>query len=625
MLHKRIISFFLVFAIIFSLPCSIFADYSSNDGENSTIGNIWDAALANVVVNNNLLDWDMLSNIAKYAASHLSSNVCEFSTDGYHHCDNYDYVSADAQGYFIHCTCSDCHQGYDIRTSELPAAYDSYVDDLPVNGITNTGSFVWYPTCADIASGCYKHIYFKSNNYAYTYNDLDPDTPIYDVTNWDEVFISDNGDGIGADIYPVNGNKYVGGNYNNDTVLLKFRADLVFPCSGIYRIMDSIPAADFVCSYSDGSSIDYSCTSVESYQAFNVVEGESHTFEVSAANNKYGYLLSLHAKIYLPIYSVTPDVSALVGHDYSVDTRPSAIITVNDTTIINEDNSTFYNPVTEETYDMREWSYDYSDRSYHVTTNEGDTVTVTYGDENITINQGDTVYNVNYTIPETPVEPHEHNYVVSDSHDATCTVNGSVVYTCSECGLTYSETVPPLGHDWEFVETVAAVEDENGNVTQEAYDLYRCRRCGEERQVPVGSAPASDGENATGFFSWLRKWLIAFKEWLGDKLDKLMGGGGVTNDLDIDDGGDGEEETDPADDPAHSHDDDDGAGWLLWFIRKLTKAGSRAVRGLAGVVFEEALDGVNDSIQGMKDTYGDSGGSVASGGFDIYDSESIWQ
>ena len=46
-----------------------------------------------------------------------------------------------------------------------------------------------------------------------------------------------------------------------------------------------------------------------------------------------------------------------------------------------------------ETYDMSGWTYDYSTRTYNITYNEGDTVNITYGDENITIVEPATVPN----------------------------------------------------------------------------------------------------------------------------------------------------------------------------------------------------------------------------------------
>ena len=66
--------------------------------------------------------------------------------------------------------------------------------------------------------------------------------------------------------------------------------------------------------------------------------------------------------------------------------------------IVNETNSTIYNPVTNTTVDMSGWSYDYSTRTYTITTDNSQTITVTYGDEYVTINEGDTIYNVYYIV-----------------------------------------------------------------------------------------------------------------------------------------------------------------------------------------------------------------------------------
>ena len=111
-----------------------------------------------------------------------------------------------------------------------------------------------------------------------------------------------------------------------------------------------------------------------------------------------------------PVYEVIPD-SALSGNQYNINTRPTSItggnygivgddgqLTIYNGDIINETNSTFYNPVTNNTESITNWSYDYGDRSYNLTLESGDTVTVTYGDENITIVEGDTNYTIYYII-----------------------------------------------------------------------------------------------------------------------------------------------------------------------------------------------------------------------------------
>ena len=80
--------------------------------------------------------------------------------------------------------------------------------------------------------------------------------------------------------------------------------------------------------------------------------------------------------------------------------------TVSDQQIIDEQGLIYYNPVTNTTTNITNWTYDYSDRSYTCTTENNTTTTITYGDEYITINEGDVnntyiTYNIYYyTAPE---------------------------------------------------------------------------------------------------------------------------------------------------------------------------------------------------------------------------------
>lgn len=65
------------------------------------------------------------------------------------------------------------------------------------------------------------------------------------------------------------------------------------------------------------------------------------------------------------------------------------------THIVDESASTWYNPVTNTTNNYTDWSYDYSTRTYTLSMDDNST-TITYGDEYVTIQEGDTVYNLNY-------------------------------------------------------------------------------------------------------------------------------------------------------------------------------------------------------------------------------------
>ena len=59
-----------------------------------------------------------------------------------------------------------------------------------------------------------------------------------------------------------------------------------------------------------------------------------------------------------------------------------------------------------------------------------------------------------------------HNYQLTSSQEATCTEEGKNTYTCTDCGDTYTETTPALGHDY-------TAEDDGGDT------VYTCKRCGD--------------------------------------------------------------------------------------------------------------------------------------------------
>lgn len=201
--------------------------------------------------------------------------------------------------------------------------------------------------------------------------------------------------------------------------------------------------------------------------------------------------------------------------------------------IFNETTNSYYNPVTNNTTNITDWTYDYSDRSYHLTTEEGDTITVTYGDENITINEGDNVYNVYYIIVNEAGgdggdggDPsHTHSWgEPTDSTPPTCTAPGSKTYTCSECGETKTETVPATGHKWVVKQTVQTQYDDTGQLVQEGYTLYECSVCGEQYKSTDGTGPPGTVSPGSGGGS-----VDDGGESIWDKLGKLFGtlGSGV--------------------------------------------------------------------------------------------------
>ncbi len=58
----------------------------------------------------------------------------------------------------------------------------------------------------------------------------------------------------------------------------------------------------------------------------------------------------------------------------------------------------------------------------------------------------------------------------SERNDPTCTENGSIIFTCSDCGATYTETLTALGHDYVHY-------GYDATCTRDGYHRYQCRRC----------------------------------------------------------------------------------------------------------------------------------------------------
>ena len=193
-------------------------------------------------------------------------------------------------------------------------------------------------------------------------------------------------------------------------------------------------------------------------------------------------------------------VGSIVG-DFGILGDNGTIIKSDTQYIVNETNNTVYNPVTGDTSVITDWTYDYSDRSYNLTLESGDTMTVTYGDEHVTIKQGDTINNVYYitnngggTVDPTP---HVHSYTPSVTQEPTCIAPGLRTFTCS-CGESYTENIPAAGHKWAVKETVSTEYNEDGTVKQEGYTIWKCSVCGEEYRSDNNTGPPSGGGSGGG-------------------------------------------------------------------------------------------------------------------------------
>lgn len=88
------------------------------------------------------------------------------------------------------------------------------------------------------------------------------------------------------------------------------------------------------------------------------------------------------------------------------------------------------------------------------------------------------------TIPATG----EHDYQSTDSTDSTCTEKGSVTYTCSVCGDTYTEESDFADHDYKEVET------KDATCTEDGYTKYECTVCGDSYEDVIKATGHDDEE-----------------------------------------------------------------------------------------------------------------------------------
>ena len=187
--------------------------------------------------------------------------------------------------------------------------------------------------------------------------------------------------------------------------------------------------------------------------------------------------------------------------NYSYPTTNNEYSYVTNTNVINETENYYYNPVTNNYYDMSNWSYDYSTRTYYLNTVDDHSVSVTYGDEYLTINEGDTVYNLYYTVDIPDHSSCVHSYVLSSSVEPTCEMPGSSFYVCSLCGSSYQSAISPLGHIWDWVETVEQEPGSNeaGDEGDEPEPPPAVVEPEPETEDPAGDQPgAGEGTIAEG-------------------------------------------------------------------------------------------------------------------------------
>lgn len=436
--------------------------------------------------------------------AHDNGDLCAKSTESLHMAREWTRSGGFNTDVKYMCKCFRCGQMFDVYESDITRSYSEHVNSLPATGYGSDGglyvSSFHKETAVNITSG--RRWYYCSHTketpgLPASLGTLDCGNPI--------VFRSADSSGV--------------------SYFWRIRTTYEFTCNidGQY----SFGAYSASCSgiTSSGSTVS---GKIETYSPLSGQQvkytGDTITFNVSGIFSDPTFVrATLNAPE--PQLKVIPLES--MEKDFPSDSRPGGggfnfhlgddagkLFSDNEMNIVLETDGIYYNPVTNTTYNMNDWTYDYSSRTYTVNLDNSTTSTVTYGDEYITIKEGDTIYNIYYYVAQDSEDTTcKHSYTSAVTTAATCEAPGLMTYTCSKCGDTYTEKIPATGHTWQVKQTVNTEYDENGNVTQQGYTVYKCATCGTEYKDEGGTGPPSTpggGSGSDGNSIW-------------DKLGNLVG------------------------------------------------------------------------------------------------------
>ena len=474
-------------------------------------------------------------NVVEYLKTVFSrtDSGCTSSSNGYHTWVAYDTtVGLVTNNFHVYCQhCGIDYKEYKTGTAgpvtedDIKDAYTDYTATLPAQEINSDGNLIWKPQIADIDSikldfiGSITHAdstatLNSDNNYSYhgTYVSIEPNQE-----GFLDCVINFRGGHTGV----------VGCKTRNFQIKV--------PISGVYSI---IPLSKFEGyqedEYHGNQELLHSDWSESEYNCFNGYLVDSASIPIITSNKDKRNVVG---RFYLPIFNIEPQNvynfnSSNTSDTYNRGTRAASITgnygivngsgtveQIGTQSIVNETNNTYYSPATGQPQSFTDWSYDYSDRSYTLTTTEGDTTTVTYGDEYVTINEGGNVTNIYYITEvsngsgdsgnsgggsDSPATSHYHSYTSSVTTAPSCTLPGVRTYTCS-CGDSYTENIPATGHSWGIKTQVQTEYDENGEKLTDGYTIYKCTVCGEEYKedsnTNVSPSSASASSQVTGVFS----------------------------------------------------------------------------------------------------------------------------
>lgn len=371
-----------------------------------------------------------------------TDSVCNLSGDSFHHADSIANceTGSDKYGTYAITTCKYCGEKFKYYSSDLEKQYNDAVKDLPAKGYGSDGGLYVSPNHDYLSIDTTKGWYYCSHS-----SESKKLPSSIGTVTCSNPFVFKYASSSGGD------SRWLWAYYKFTCTIdgmYLWAPGYTASCSATTVSGTSVSGTVNISSSLTGSVFKYAGDTIKFYAQADF--GSSRPYFISMTLNAPEPQLKVVPLEALNQYPVGSRPGAIIG-DLSI-TNNNVTTKVENTSIINETNNTFYNPVTNNTYNMDGWTYDYSSRTYNFTINNVDN-SVTYGDEYITIREGDTIYNIYYYINQDSDsggdgDGCQHSYTSAITTAATCTTPGVETFTCSKCGNQYTQAIPVLGHDW---------------------------------------------------------------------------------------------------------------------------------------------------------------------------------
>lgn len=486
---RRLFSLVSAFAVLFFCSVPAFATAVEPGGTGGGIGGI--PVIGNI--NLDVVDFfDYMRDDARWAANAgwhylIDEDVCPYAPQlggGHNFVPRRTLKDGQIGKYYV---CEYCGKAYGEAMEE---AYDEYVDTLPTTQVNSGGYFRWIPSASDFNLDTLQVKYCS-----------DGSTQVKTLTipfDSSEPVLASN---CAWTLFPSEKFVISGRGANRVKEIEIYWPTITLPWTATYLVDAGSWQSGSYSGLLQEGSIYPSGSSAESRIKFFPFGHQSYSgsfdlavlwpyfwVEILSVDSSVGDSISAHTRPSISVDASSGDNSSLM---LGYMDNGNLVQSQSQSAVFSESANVYTNPVTNNTKTVTSWDYDYTDRSYTLTTNEGEEITVTYGDTNLTINEGGETYNLYYLVEHDDTVPCSHSYSGQITQAPTCTSGGVKTYVCSICGESYAQELPATGHSYSSSVT------QEPTCTAPGRRTLVCSVCGDTRTETIAATGHSYSSEVT--------------------------------------------------------------------------------------------------------------------------------